>query len=34
VEYRGVELQMSQISDLIISEYQRAYTLLHDELMF
>jgi hypothetical protein len=34
VEYRGVELQMSHISDLIISEYQQAHTLLHDELMF
>lgn len=34
VEYRGVELQMSQISDLVVSEYQQAYTLLHDELLF
>jgi hypothetical protein len=34
VEYRGVELQMSQISDLIVSEYQQAHTLLYDELMF
>jgi hypothetical protein len=34
VEYRGVELQMSQISDLIVSEYQDAYRLLHDELLF
>ena len=34
VEYRGVELQMSQISDLVVSEYQQAYALLHDELLF
>ncbi|KAH8749835.1 hypothetical protein BGZ57DRAFT_968312 [Hyaloscypha finlandica] len=34
VEYRGVELQMSQISDLVVSEYQRASSLLHDELLF
>jgi hypothetical protein len=34
VEYRGVELQMSHVSDLIRSEYQQAYTLLYDELMF
>ena len=25
---------MSQISDLIVSEYQQAYALLHHELMF
>jgi hypothetical protein len=34
VEYRGVELQMSHVSDLIRSEYQQACTLLCDELMF
>ena len=34
VEYRGVELQMSQISDLVVSKYQQAYALLHDELVF
>jgi Lhr-like helicase len=34
VEYRGVELQMSQISDLVVSEYQQAHALLYDELMF
>jgi hypothetical protein len=25
---------MSQISDLVVSEYQQAYALLHDELLF
>jgi hypothetical protein len=34
VEYRGVELRMSQISDLVVSEYQQAYALLYDELLF
>ena len=34
MEYRGVELQMSQISDLVVSEYQQAHALLYDELMF
>ena len=34
VEYRGVELQMSQISNLVVSEYQQAYALLYDKLMF
>ncbi|KAG4427113.1 hypothetical protein IFR05_017404, partial [Cadophora sp. M221] len=34
VEYRGVELRMSQISDLVASEYQRAHALLYDELLF
>ena len=34
VEYRGVELQMSQISDLVVSEYQQAHALLYDELLF
>jgi hypothetical protein len=34
VEYRGVELQMSQISGLVISEYQQAHALLYDELLF
>ena len=34
VEYRGVELQMSQISDLVVSEYQQAHGLLYDELLF
>jgi hypothetical protein len=34
VEYRGVELQMSQISDLVVSEYQQASILLYDELLF
>jgi hypothetical protein len=33
VEYRGVELQMSHISDLIVSEYQQAHALLYDELL-
>lgn len=34
VEYRGIELQMSQVSDLVVSEYQQAYALLYDELLF
>jgi hypothetical protein len=34
VEYHRVELQISQISDLVVSEYQRASTLLHDKLLF
>jgi hypothetical protein len=27
-------LQMSQISDLVVSEYQQAHALLYDELLF
>ena len=34
VAYCGVELQMSQISDLVRSEFCEAERLLHDELMF
>jgi superfamily II DNA helicase RecQ len=34
VEYRGVELQLLQISDLVVSEYQHAHGLLYDELLF
>jgi len=34
VEYRGVELQMSQVSDLVVSEYQQAHALLYNELLF
>jgi hypothetical protein len=34
VEYRGVELQILHVSDLILSEYQQAHTLLYDELLF
>jgi hypothetical protein len=34
VEYRGVELQMAQISQLVLSEYQKAHSLLWDELLF
>jgi superfamily II DNA helicase RecQ len=34
IGYRGTELQMAQISQLVLSEYQQAYSLLHDELMF
>jgi superfamily II DNA helicase RecQ len=34
VEYRGIELQMAQISDLVVSEYQHAHALLYDELLF
>ena len=34
MEYRGVELQMLQISDLVVSEYQQAHALLYDKLMF
>jgi hypothetical protein len=34
VEYRRVQLEMLQISDLVVSEYQQAYALLYNELMF
>ena len=34
VEYRGLELQMSQVSGLVVSEYRQAHALLYDELMF
>lgn len=34
VEYRGLELQMSHVLQLIMSEYQQAYSLLYEELMF
>jgi hypothetical protein len=34
VEYRGVELQMAHIPQLIVSEYQQAYLLLYNELLF
>jgi hypothetical protein len=33
VEYRGVELQISQVSDLVVSEYHQAYALLYNELL-
>jgi hypothetical protein len=34
IEYRRVELQISQISNLVVFEYQQAYTLLYDKLLF
>ncbi|KFY23902.1 hypothetical protein V491_02362 [Pseudogymnoascus sp. VKM F-3775] len=34
VEYRGLEVQMSHVSQLIVSEYQQAHSLLYEELMF
>jgi hypothetical protein len=34
VLYRGVDLQMAQVSRLALSEYQQAHALLYDELMF
>ncbi|RAL58160.1 hypothetical protein DID88_002364 [Monilinia fructigena] len=34
VGYRGVELSMEQISDLVLSEFQQAHSLLYDELLF
>ncbi|OBT60238.1 hypothetical protein VE03_10596 [Pseudogymnoascus sp. 23342-1-I1] len=34
VEYRGIELQMTQVSQLVLSEYQKAHSLLWDELLF
>ena len=34
VEYHRVELQISQISDLVVSEYQQAHALLYNELIF
>src|SRR4051794_29533043 len=34
VEYCGIELQMAQISDLVVSKYQYAHALLYNELLF
>ena len=34
MEYGGLELQMSHIPQLIVSEYQSAHSLLFDKLMF
>lgn len=34
VEYCGLELQMSQVSALVASEYWQAHALLYDELLF
>jgi hypothetical protein len=34
VVYRGLDLQMSHIPQLVASEYQQAHALLYDELMF
>jgi hypothetical protein len=34
VGYRGVELQIAHVSQLIVSEYQQAHSLLYDELLF
>jgi hypothetical protein len=34
VVYRGLELEMSHIPQLVASEYQQAHALLYDELMF
>jgi Orsellinic acid/F9775 biosynthesis cluster protein D/Helicase conserved C-terminal domain/DEAD/DEAH box helicase len=34
VGYKGVELQMSHIPQLILSEYRKAYTFLHQDLLF
>ncbi|OBT59851.1 hypothetical protein VE03_10446, partial [Pseudogymnoascus sp. 23342-1-I1] len=34
VEYRGMELQMSHVSQLVVSEYQQVHALLYEELMF
>ena len=34
VLYRGVNLQMAHVSQLVLSEYQQAHHLLYDELMF
>lgn len=34
VEYRGLTLRMSQVSDLVVSEYQQAHALLYDQLLF
>lgn len=33
VEYRGTELRMSEVQQLVVSEYQRAHVLLYDELL-
>jgi hypothetical protein len=34
VLYRGIEIQLNQITQLVVSEYQQAYSLLYDELLF
>lgn len=34
VVYRGLELRMSHVSQLMVSEYQQARALLYEELMF
>ncbi|KAF7880786.1 uncharacterized protein EAF01_000538 [Botrytis porri] len=34
VGYRGVEISMEQISNVVLSEFQQAHSLLYDELLF
>ena len=34
VGYRGVELQMAHVSQLVVFEYQQAHSLLYDKLLF
>jgi hypothetical protein len=33
IDYRGTELHMEQVSQLVISEYRQAHSLLYDELL-
>jgi hypothetical protein len=33
IDYRGTALRMEQVSQLIISEYRQAHSLLYDELL-
>jgi hypothetical protein len=33
VDYRGTELRMEQVSQLVVSEYRQAHSLLYDELL-
>jgi hypothetical protein len=34
IEYRGVELRMEHVSQLVASEFRQAHSLLYDELLF
>jgi hypothetical protein len=34
VTYRGTELQVSQVPQLVLAEYQQAHALLYEELLF
>ncbi|KAI3571202.1 hypothetical protein IWW34DRAFT_639685, partial [Fusarium oxysporum f. sp. albedinis] len=34
IDYRGVELHMDHVSQLVVSEFHQAHTLLYEELLF